>query len=205
MDEKTNQKIEELKKNPPNRFIPVILLFVTTLVLFFYRVATTDPQWNAAAAAPAVPAPTSAQPAATATPTAVPANAAAPANAATPANATAPANAAAPATPAAASPADDKTPKAADTAVAAPGTPHDAETTPEPATTPADSGSDDAAAALDAYLAEHLGQEVPFLYKGEERTVTLAAFSEETVTIKRKKSFTMKRADLTAEQLALWK
>ena len=63
MDEKTNSKIEELKRNPPNRFLPVLLLFLAVVALFLYRVATTDPEWNAAApAAKTTSAPAKAKP-----------------------------------------------------------------------------------------------------------------------------------------------
>lgn len=198
MDEKSNQKIEELKKNPPNRILPVMLLCVAVIGLFFYRIAVTAPGWDAAPAAPAPAAQQAAAPAPAKTPPAAAARTTPPA-AAQAVAATAPAAAVTP--PAAETqPAEaEAAPQTSDTATADTAT---AESDAAPAT-PEAAPSDEA--ALDAYLAEHLGQQVPFLYKGETRTVTLAAFSEETVTIKRKKSFTMKRADLTAEQLALWK
>ncbi|MGN0853606.1 MAG: hypothetical protein ACI4Q3_09575 [Kiritimatiellia bacterium] len=62
-----------------------------------------------------------------------------------------------------------------------------------------------AASALDRYLASHVGREIPFLYKGQTRAVTLVAFTDDTVTIKTKRTLTLKRKDLSAEQLNLWK
>lgn len=191
MDEKSNQKIEELKKNPPNRILPVMLLCVAVIGLFFYRVAVTAPGWDAA---PATSAPAAQQTAAPAPTQAAPAAAV---------HSTAPAAAQTVATaPAAVTPSANETQPAEDEAAPQPSDTATAESDAAPTTSEVDPSDE---AALDAYLAEHLGQQVPFLYKGETRTVTLAAFSEETVTIKRKKSFTMKRTELTAEQLALWK
>ena len=192
MDENTNKKIEELKRNPPNRLLPVLLIPVAMAAVFCYRVATTDPRWSAAEPQPAA---TPAKPAA-----ARPAPRATSVQPATPAPSTI-VKAEAPA-PAAETPAPASTEKAA-TAAKVPAAAETARPN-EPATeSPAAESSD--SSALDNYLSKHLGQRVPFLYKGEERTVTIAAFNEETVTIKRKKSFTLKRSDLTPEQLALWK
>ena len=193
MDEKSNQKSEELKKNPPNRILPVMLLGLAVIGLFFYRVAVTAPGWDAA---PATSAPAAQQAAAPAPAQAAPAAAA---------QSTAPAAAqtvAAAPTATAVTPSANETQPAEDEAAPQPSDTATAESDAAPTTSEVDPSDE---AALDAYLAEHLGQQVPFLYKGETRTVTLAAFSEETVTIKRKKSFTMKRTELTAEQLALWK
>lgn len=186
MDENTNKKIEELKRNPPNRLLPVLLIPVAMAAVFCYRVATTDPRWSAAEPRPAA---TPVQPAA-----ARPTSRATSVQPATPAPST-PVKAEAPA-PAAETSAPASTAKAA---TAAETTRSDEPTTASPAAESSDSS------ALDNYLSKHLGQRVPFLYKGKERTVTIAAFNEETVTIKRKKTFTLKRSDLTPEQLALWK
>ena len=174
MDEQTNKKIAELKRNPPNRVLPVLLLTLALAGVFCYRVASTDPNWEAAESAVAP------QTAATA-----------PKKAATPAPKAL--------TAVTAQPVEVPPSRAAD------------ETPPAPVTTsapverpPAETalaGRD----ALETYLNRHLGQKVPFLYKGEKHMVTLAAFSDETVTIKRKKSFTMKLTELAPEQLRLWR
>jgi len=61
-------------------------------------------------------------------------------------------------------------------------------------------------AGMDAYLRAHVGQEVPFLHKGKERAVTLVKFDKETVVIGfKQKTLTLKRAELSDEQRALWK
>ena len=58
---------------------------------------------------------------------------------------------------------------------------------------------------VDSYLASHVGQQIPFLHKGQQRVVTLIAFTDDTVTIKTKKTLTLNRKDLSDEQLKLWK
>ena len=195
MDENTNKKIEELKRNPPNRLLPVLLIPVAMAAVFCYRVATTDPRWSAAETQPTATPAKSAKPVA-----ARPAPRATSVQPATPAPSTI-VKAEAPA-PAAKTPAPASTEKAATAAKM----PAAAETArPDEPTTKSPAAESSDSSALDNYLSKHLGQRVPFLYKGEERTVTIAAFNEETVTIKRKKSFTLKRSDLTPEQLALWK
>lgn len=60
-------------------------------------------------------------------------------------------------------------------------------------------------AAMNRYLAAHVGEGIPFLYKGQQRTVTLVSYDEQTVTIKTKKTLTLPRASLSDEQRALWK
>ena len=95
--------------------------------------------------------------------------------------------------------------------------------TPAPAATPAapataSSGSgddddfdsllsqmDDSGAALNRYLAAHVGGEVPFIHKGVEYKVTLVSYTATTVTIRTRKTLTLKRSELTKEQLDLWK
>ena len=64
---------------------------------------------------------------------------------------------------------------------------------------------DDGEEALDRYLAAHVGEQVPFLYKGTEHSVTLVSYTATTVTIRTRKALTLNRSDLTAEQLELWK
>jgi len=59
--------------------------------------------------------------------------------------------------------------------------------------------------ALDRYLAAHVGEEVPFVHKGVEHTVTLVGYTADTVTIRTRKVFTLNRSELTPEQLELWK
>ena len=203
MDEETNKKIEELKKNPPSRMIPLVLLFLAIPAVFFYRVATTDPKWESTEPAPApqgAPAAKSAPKAAAAPRTAPSAKPAA-------ATKVAP-TVSAPTTQAPEKPAAtvkqtvataDETGKPTETPTVSESKPTATETRPAATEDSVDTE------ALEAYLNGHLGQKVPFLYKGEKRTVTLAAFSDDTVTIKRKKSFTMKRSDLSAEQLKLWR
>ena len=198
MDEQTNKKIEELKKNPPNRVLPVLLLPLALAGVFCYRVASTDPKWEAVEP---VVAPSRA-------PTAKPATTTPTKKAATPApktQAPAPKTQVVPtAQTADVEPAEVPTQQATSEAVSETPPPAPATTAASDELPPAETPSADSE-ALDTYLNSHLGQKVPFLYKGEKRTVTLAAFSDETVTIKRKKSFTMKRTDLSPEQLKLWR
>ncbi len=177
MDEKTNSKIEELKRNPPNRFLPVLVLFLVVAAVFLYRVAVTDPEWNASA------------PAADAPPASAGARAAAQTAKSRPARnpADSGAEASVPAAPAAAADGGGDGEK------------------PTPRRT---AGASAAAAEEDAdgYLRSHIDQTVPFLYKGEVRKVTLTAFTRSTVTVRRgRKSLTLNRAELSPEQLALWK
>ena len=191
MDEQTNKKIEELKKNPPNRVLPVLLLPLALAGVFCYRVASTDPKWEAVESAVAPSRAPTAKPSTT-TPTK---------KAATPAPKT---QVVPTAQTTVAEPAEVPPQQATSEAVSETPPPAPATTAATDELPPAETPSADRE-ALDAYLNSHLGQKVPFLYKGEKRTVTLAAFSDETVTIKRKKSFTMKRTDLSPEQLKLWR
>lgn len=191
MDENTNQKIEELKKNPPSRFFPMLLIPVAVVGLFCYRVATTDPRWQAAAP----------QPAATAKPAVKPVSA----PSAKPATTVQPQ--AQPATPAPA-PAKVQSETSHTTAAATATADSATETTsvePQVQSAAAESTPVDEGLRLDAYLAQHLGKQIPFLYNGESRLVILSAFDDDTITIKRRKTFTLKRSELTPEQLALWK
>ncbi len=64
---------------------------------------------------------------------------------------------------------------------------------------------DNDSSALNRYLAAHVGQEVPFIHKGVEHKVTLVSYTADTVTIRTRKVLTLKRSELTPEQLALWK
>ncbi len=64
---------------------------------------------------------------------------------------------------------------------------------------------DDDSSALNRYLAAHVGQEVPFIHKGVEHKVTLVSYTADTVTIRTRKVLTLKRSELTPEQLAIWK
>ena len=185
MDEKVNARIEELKRNRPSPFLPVLLLLVATVAVFLYRVGTTSPAQETPVqeasgdvltkpARPTAAAPRPVSPAA--------------------------ANKPLPAAPASEAEAikakiSDRIPKAGEAAAE-----------PAPASGEAAAqGKDDGKAALEAYLAGHVGLQVPFLYKGDVRSVTLASYTADTVTIKRRKTFTMKRSDLSPEQLELWK
>ena len=60
-------------------------------------------------------------------------------------------------------------------------------------------------AAVNRYLAAHVGGEVPFLHKGVEHKVTLVSYTATTVTVRTRKTLTLKRSDLSPEQLELWK
>ena len=64
---------------------------------------------------------------------------------------------------------------------------------------------DDSGTALNRYLAAHVGGEVPFIHKGVEHKVTLVSYTATTVTIRTRKTLTLKRSELTQEQLNLWK
>ena len=64
---------------------------------------------------------------------------------------------------------------------------------------------DDSGSALNRYLAAHVGGEVPFIHKGVEHKVTLVSYTATTVTIRTRKTLTLKRSELTKEQLDLWK
>lgn len=64
---------------------------------------------------------------------------------------------------------------------------------------------DDSDTALNRYLAAHVGGEVPFIHKGVEHKVTLVSYTATTVTIRTRKTLTLKRSELTQEQLNLWK
>ncbi len=64
---------------------------------------------------------------------------------------------------------------------------------------------DDSGAALNRYLAAHVGGEVPFIHKGVEHKVTLVSYTADTVTIRTRKTLTLKRSELSKEQLNLWK
>lgn len=183
MDEKTNSKIEELKRNPPNRFLPVLVLFLAVVAVFLYRVATTDPEWNAsapdakAASAPAKAKSVTAAPAKQ-TANSVPAQSPARTGSAA---ATSGGKPAAPA-PAATAPADKD---------------ESAEANPAASVSPA---------MVDAYLERHINRGIPFLYRGEAREVTLTAFTASTITIRHgKKALTLNRSELSSEQINLWK
>ena len=183
MDEKTNSKIEELKRNPPNRFLPVLVLFLAVVVLFLYRVATTDPEWNAAAPA--------------AKTTSVPAKA-------KPVTA-APAKQTAKSVPSQDQAHTDSAPSTSSDEPAAPAPATTASTDNDEAAKakPATSLNP---AMTDAYLERHINRSIPFLYKGEAREVTLTAFTASTITIRHgKKALTLERATLSPEQLELWK
>ena len=189
MDEKTNSKIEELKRNPPNRFLPVLVLFFVVAAVFLYRVAVTDPEWNASAPA-AKATPVQAKVAAGA-PAAKTAKSAAAQEAASANTKSANATAAASSNAVASVPAEDD----------AKG--EDAEPKPVAAGASAEGTS---AAVTDDYLERHVNRTVPFVYKGETREVTLSAFTHSTVTIRRgNKALTLNRSELSPEQLELWK
>ena len=64
---------------------------------------------------------------------------------------------------------------------------------------------DNESSALSRYLAAHVGQEVPFVHKGVTHKVTLVSYTEDSVTIQTRKILTLKRSELSPEQLALWK
>ena len=64
---------------------------------------------------------------------------------------------------------------------------------------------DNDSSALNRYLAAHVGQEVPFVHKGVTHKVTLVSYTEDSVTIRTRKILTLKRSELSPEQLALWK
>ena len=95
-----------------------------------------------------------------------------------------------------------------------------ASSSPAPAAAPAASASssneeddfdsllsqmDDSGAALNRYLAAHVGGEVPFIHKGVEHKVTLVSYTATTVTIRTRKTLTINRSELTKGQLELWK
>lgn len=190
MDEKTNSKIEELKRNPPNRFLPVLVLFFVVAAVFLYRVAVTDPEWNASA--PAAKATSVQAKVATGAPAARTAKSAAAQEAASAntksANATAAASSDADAV--ASAPAEDDV-KGEDAG-------------PKPAAGASAEGT--SAVVTDDYLERHVNRTVPFIYKGETREVTLSAFTHSTVTIRRgNKALTLNRSELSPKQLELWK
>ena len=187
MDENTNKRIEELKNVPHNRLLPILFVPLALVIVFCYRVGTTEPS-----SAGVPPTADVGREGASRTPSA-------------------PATSVSTPEPVVESvkPIEEKptseTPVAqAPSVVETPS----AETKPEPKTTKPEPEPETPAAVvseLDAYLERNLGKQVPFLYKGEKRKVVLAAFTDDTVTIKRKKSFTMKRSELSPEQLELWK
>ena len=77
---------------------------------------------------------------------------------------------------------------------------------PAPADAPAaDAPAADPEADLDRYLADNVGNTVPFLHKGVIHDVTLVSYTATTVTIRTKKSLTLRRSELTQEQRDLWR
>ena len=75
----------------------------------------------------------------------------------------------------------------------------------EPAAAAAGGESEEEAAELNRYLAAHVGEEIPFISAGTQHQVTLVSYDELTVTVRTTKPITIRRADLTPEQRALWK
>lgn len=179
MDEKINSRIEELKRNPPSRFLPVLFLLLAAAAVFLYRVAVTDPEWNAS------------------TPAAKARSSVAPESA--PSRLSAARSAPPSQNPARPGRADVSAPSAVSERPSSIGGDQAKASAPKPAAAVSD-------AAADAYLERHINRSIPFVHRGEVREVTLTAFTRSTITVRRgNKSLTLERDKISPQQLELWK
>jgi hypothetical protein len=186
MDEKINSRIEELKRNPPSRFLPVLFLLLAAAAVFLYRVAVTDPEWNASTPAAKAPA-ASVKARSSVAPESEPSRLSA-ARSAPPSQ-----------NPARPGRADVSAPSAVSERPSSIGGDQAKASAPKPAA--AVSG-----AVADAYLERHINRSIPFVHRGEVREVTLTAFTRSTITVRRgNKSLTLERDKISPQQLELWK